>query len=163
MDPARWQELRHDTLSEARHRCSACSDPGPLECHEVWRYDDATLRQKLEGLQALCRPCHAAKTPGRLAWLENTGQVQPGALTVAIERIARLNGWTVPVAHRYVAYCTNVNADRGRYAWVPYAEPHPRGRDAVAPPQQPDEATCSGCFTLVPARDVHEGRGSCCR
>lgn len=162
MSPVDWAELRADTLDRAGHRCQACGERGRLECHEGWSYDDQRLRQRLAGLWALCEPCHAAKTPGRLSWLESSGQIGAGAYDLAVERIARLNGWRQREAEAYVDWCNRVNTVRSRYEWTPYARPHARARDLLMPPQL-DEVTCGGCFVLAPAGDVVDGLGSCCR
>jgi hypothetical protein len=54
-----WDRLRRRVAAEAGKRCEICGGRGrrwPVECHEVWHYDDATKVQRLERLVALC-PC----------------------------------------------------------------------------------------------------------
>ena len=162
MSAGEWSQLRSETFSAAGRRCEACGGAGPLECHEKWAYNDETLRQSLLKFKALCSDCHAAKTPGRLGWLEETGQIKRGAREAAVARIARLNGWSVTTAEAYVEYCTVVANVRSRYAWTPAVRPRGPGRAGVAP-QGADETPCLSCFSLVPGPDLVDGFGSCCR
>lgn len=160
MSPASWADLRVDTLDQAGHRCQACGEPGRLECHEEWAYDDQRLRQHFAGLWALCGPCHSAKTPGRLIWLERrTGRIAPGAHAQAL---ARLDGWSLIVAEAYVAWCEQVNAVRGCYDWTPYARPHVRARTSCCR-RRPTRRRAAPASVLAPAADVVAGVGSCCR
>jgi hypothetical protein len=48
-----WDRLRHQVTAEAGNRCEICGGRGrrwPVECHEVWHYDDTTKIQRLERL-----------------------------------------------------------------------------------------------------------------
>jgi len=44
--------------------CGGCGPQYPVECHEIWNYDDTRLIQKLDGLIALCPDCHEVKHIG---------------------------------------------------------------------------------------------------
>jgi 5-methylcytosine-specific restriction endonuclease McrA len=62
-----WDRLRRQVAAEAGQRCKICGGRGrrwPVECHEVWHYDDATKVQRLERLVALCPACHEVKPAG---------------------------------------------------------------------------------------------------
>lgn len=62
-----WDIIRNKVYSEAYHLCQICGGKGnkhPVECHEIWNFDDSTLIQKLEGMIALCPMCHATKHYG---------------------------------------------------------------------------------------------------
>ena len=59
-----WDTIRKQVYLEAGYRCEICGGVGakhPVECHEVWSYDDNIKIQKLELFQALCPPCHEVK------------------------------------------------------------------------------------------------------
>lgn len=62
-----WDKLRKETYQKANYRCGICKGKGnkwPVECHEIWDYDDKNKIQKLKGLIALCPNCHMVKHMG---------------------------------------------------------------------------------------------------
>lgn len=62
-----WDHIRKAVYSQAYHLCEICGGVGsthPVECHEVWSYDDKTNIQKLERMIALCPNCHLVKHMG---------------------------------------------------------------------------------------------------
>jgi hypothetical protein len=72
-----WNRLRTDSYKKANYRCEICNGIGlkhPVECHEIWSYDDKKHIQKLEGLISLCPSCHEVKHIG-LAYLKNRGDI----------------------------------------------------------------------------------------
>ena len=65
---AEWDRLRRPVYHRAGSRCEICGGRGqkhPVECHEVWLYDDAAGIQRLVDLIALCPSCHGVKHLGR--------------------------------------------------------------------------------------------------
>jgi 5-methylcytosine-specific restriction endonuclease McrA len=68
--------LRKRTYRQANYRCQVCGGRGskhPVECHEIWHYDDENKIQKLMGLIALCPSCHQVKHIG-LAQIQGKGE-----------------------------------------------------------------------------------------
>jgi hypothetical protein len=64
---AEWDRIRRAVYAKAWDTCEICGGFGPkhpVECHEIWSYDDAKLIQKLEGMIALCPNCHQCKHYG---------------------------------------------------------------------------------------------------
>lgn len=62
--PRDWDNIRKRVYQEAGYKCEICGGVGakhPVECHEIWSYDDIRHLQKLEKFQALCPPCHEVK------------------------------------------------------------------------------------------------------
>ena len=62
-----WDILRHEAYQGANYICEICGGKGdkwPVECHEIWEYDDIKHIQTLKGLTALCPNCHAVKHMG---------------------------------------------------------------------------------------------------
>ena len=62
-----WDKLRKATYRQSNYRCEICGDRGskhPVECHEIWHYDDDKYIQTLTGLTALCPDCHRVKHIG---------------------------------------------------------------------------------------------------
>lgn len=48
--PEEWDILRRISYKEAQYRCKICHGQGtkhPVECHEIWEYDDAKHTQTL--------------------------------------------------------------------------------------------------------------------
>jgi len=59
-----WDRLRGEVAADAGNRCEVCGGRGrrwPVECHEMWDYDDDRKIQRLERLVALCPACHEVK------------------------------------------------------------------------------------------------------
>ena len=52
-----WDILRRESYQRNLYRCEICDGAGPnwpVECHEIWDYDDEFNIQTLIGLQSLC-------------------------------------------------------------------------------------------------------------
>ena len=89
VDKETWNRLRQATYQKAGYVCEICGGRGsewPVECHEIWHYDDKRHTQTLVGLMALCPSCHAVyrliratgkrgrggDAPGQNQWLDQT-------------------------------------------------------------------------------------------
>ena len=62
-----WDEIRRAVYGKFGNKCAICGGVGPkwpVECHEVWMYDDVALTQTLGYMQALCPACHHVKHMG---------------------------------------------------------------------------------------------------
>src|SRR6266487_2075486 len=81
VDELGWDRIRRQMYRQADYRCEICGGRGPehpVECHEVWRYDDRTRVQLLVRMIALCPVCHQVKHIG-LANGQGRGRAGPGA------------------------------------------------------------------------------------
>lgn len=59
-----WTSIKKEVSKAAGYRCEICSGRGitwPVECHEVWHYDDTLHLQVLKRMIALCPACHEVK------------------------------------------------------------------------------------------------------
>ncbi|MFA5716072.1 MAG: HNH endonuclease [Candidatus Paceibacterota bacterium] len=59
-----WDVIRKECYKKAGYKCEICGGVGekwPVECHEIWKYDDKTHIQLLSGMIALCPACHEVK------------------------------------------------------------------------------------------------------
>ena len=86
---AEWDRIRRKCYESAKHRCEVCNGVGrkhPVECHEIWEYDDKTYTQTLKGLIALCPDCHKVKHPG-LAQMK-------GEMNLVERQLMQVNGIT---------------------------------------------------------------------
>ena len=68
LSKAEWDRLRKIAYRKADYHCEICGGQGPkwpVECHEIWEYDDQNSVQTLKGLTAICPDCHRVKHIGR--------------------------------------------------------------------------------------------------
>jgi hypothetical protein len=71
-----WDTVRFKVFAKAYDTCEICGGIGPkhpVECHEIWEYDDSELIQKLVGMISLCPDCHMVKHMG-LAQIKGNGE-----------------------------------------------------------------------------------------
>ena len=109
---ATWDKLRRRTYGAANHVCEICGEVGPrwpVECHEIWHYDDAIHVQKLVGLTALCPACHEVKHIG-LARVR-------GREEIAKAHLAEINGWTPEITDKYLSKVARIWTQRSQYQW----------------------------------------------
>lgn len=107
-----WDVLRKRTYRQANYRCQVCGGRGvkhPVECHEIWHYDDENKIQKLMGLTALCPSCHQVKHIG-LAGIQ-------GKEESAKAHLAKVNGWTIEDTEAYLEEVWEVWSRRSREQW----------------------------------------------
>lgn len=103
MSATQWDRVSAEVFAAAGGLCQICGGIGskhPLECHEVWRYNEnsdlsaACRTQVLQGLEALCPACHRVKHLGfadKQGWLERS-----------LEHLARVNGIGMREARAYL-------------------------------------------------------------
>ncbi|HCI6648183.1 TPA: hypothetical protein NPP36_003317 [Klebsiella variicola subsp. variicola] len=107
-----WKRLRQQTARTAGWKCQICGGKGPrwpVECHEIWHYDDDRQCQTLTGLIALCPSCHEVKHMG-FSGLR-------GKKDEAVAHLALVNGWSLLGAFDYVDEAFDVWRERSRHAW----------------------------------------------
>lgn len=107
-----WNRLRKDTYKKANYRCEICGGQGskhPVECHEIWHYDDENLVQRLDGLIALCPSCHQCKHIG-LATVN-------GKQEEAIFHLAKVNNWEFSKAVDYTEKSFEIWKQRSEHQW----------------------------------------------
>lgn len=97
VDQEQWNFLKKVTAKKACYRCEICGGQGqkwPVECHEIWNYDDESLIQKLVGLISLCPSCHKVKHMG---FAELSGKSIETKCHLAI-----VNSWSYKETGEYV-------------------------------------------------------------
>ena len=107
-----WDFLRRATYKQANFRCEVCGGHGkkwPVECHEIWHYDDRNYIQSLEGLMALCPSCHEVKHIG-LAGIRGHGER-------AEAHLATVNGWSEEQIEAYLEKVWQTWRERSRHQW----------------------------------------------
>lgn len=109
---AQWGACQQFVYARSGRRCEICDGVGdrwPVECHEIWSYDDNTRSQVLEGLIALCPTCHQAKHAGFAA--------ARGQLHVVVMQLCEVNGWTLEHTELYLEAVFEVWSRRSQWAW----------------------------------------------
>lgn len=107
-----WNKCKAFVRERSGDRCEVCGGRGqrwPVECHEVWDYDDEKGIQRLEGLIALCPRCHEVKHIGRA---EAIGRLAP-----AKEHLAKVNKWKPSEVTDYLLSCFALWDVRSGRAW----------------------------------------------
>lgn len=109
-----WDSLRNACYTRAGSRCEVCGGRGrkhPVECHEIWQFDDSWGVQTLLGLVALCPDCHKVKHIGFAA---SRG---PQTLARALNHLMRVNQWPEDLTEAYVAKMFEIWRHRSRRKW----------------------------------------------
>lgn len=111
-----WDRIRKESYSKANYCCEICGGSGlkqgykhPLECHEIWHYDDENKIQTLEGLISLCPRCHQVKHMGRTTVI--------GKQAVAFKHMEEVNGWDHKQVVDYVAQAFLEHRWRSNFQW----------------------------------------------
>lgn len=107
-----WERLKKLTAERAGRVCEICHGRGrkwPVECHEIFAYDDVTHVQRLVKLAALCPSCHEVKHLG-LAGVR-------GRRAAAIAHLARVNDWSTADAELYAEGCFELWSRRSNHQW----------------------------------------------
>lgn len=107
-----WDNLRKQTYKKAHYRCEICGGRGrkwPVECHEIWEYDDEKKIQRLKKLIALCPTCHKVKHIG-FASTQNRG-------TMAAKHLAKINNWTKQDTDLYIEASFETWSQRSQFSW----------------------------------------------
>ena len=110
---SQWDYLRKKQYKKAEHRCEICGGRGPkwpVECHEIWHYDEPNKVQRLAGLIALCPKCHMVKHMGRSL---STGKGQ-----IAKKHLMKVNGWTMSDVNFYIEAMFEIWYRRSRENWT---------------------------------------------
>ncbi len=107
-----WEKIKKITFRNANYLCEVCGDRGPqwpVECHEIWHYDDDRHAQTLLGFISLCPSCHEVKHRG-LANIKGRGDI-------ADQHLAKVNRWTMPKTKQYVDEQFQLWKKRSQYEW----------------------------------------------
>ena len=107
-----WDRIRKQVYRHSAQCCEVCGGRGskhPVECHEVWEYDETVAVQRLVRMVALCPACHEVKHIG-LADIKGRGEI-------AAAHLAEVNGWTAHVAAVYIDQAFDVWIERSDRTW----------------------------------------------
>ena len=113
---AQWDIIRRKSYKAANYKCEICGSTGlqqgynhPVECHEIWEYDDELLTQTLTGLISLCPYCHKCKHPG-LAGIK-------GETHIVLKQLQTVNNITEVEAQKMLRKAFKVWRNRSQWEW----------------------------------------------
>jgi len=109
---AQWQKCKNLVKERSGSRCEICGGRGsryPVDCHEVWAYDDERGIQTLVGLIALCPACHSVKHLGRAFATGNAER--------AIDHLMTVNGWPPEFTEDYIVRAFAIHEARSQVKW----------------------------------------------
>lgn len=109
-----WDYLRNHIYDKAKHVCEICGGKGskwPVECHEIWEFDDVKMIQVLKGLQALCPTCHAVKHI-------DLDPDDYDKYQKVIRQLCEVNSWSEVEAIEYLAECKEIYEWRNAQDWA---------------------------------------------
>ncbi|MDR1226041.1 MAG: hypothetical protein LBK47_03985 [Prevotellaceae bacterium] len=107
-----WDVIRKACYRKAGYRCEICGGKGeahPVECHEIWHYDDNTHKQTLKDFIALCPHCHKVKHAG-------LAQVN-GEIEIVLQQLASVNKIQREEAQKYFDWAMKQWEHRSQYDW----------------------------------------------
>lgn len=107
-----WDALRHKCYAQASSVCQICGGKGdrwPVECHEIWMYDDTRQLQTLTGLIALCPKCHQVKHIGLAMVRGKTKEV--------MNHLQKVNEWNAKQTAECVRLAFAVHQKRSLHLW----------------------------------------------
>lgn len=108
-----WDKLRNEVYFQASYKCEICGGKGPkwpVECHEVWEYDDVNHVQKLVKFIALCPNCHTTKHVGFA--------MTQGKEDIVIEQLMKINKMTNKEADDYITQSFKLWKERSKHQWT---------------------------------------------
>jgi hypothetical protein len=114
LDDATWARISSLVAERAGERCEICGGRGPrhrpVECHELWRYDDPVRVQTLVRVVALCPDCHTVQHWGFAR--------KHGGDTQARAHLARVNGWSLARTDAHIVEAFRLWARRNQGPWI---------------------------------------------
>lgn len=116
LSPGEWEIIKKATFKHAGYKCEICGDVGtnqgykwPVECHEIFEYDEVNQVQILKDTICLCPLCHSAKHMGYARVSGNEA--------VAEAHLAKVNGWTEAETKQYIADEFKIWETRSKIKW----------------------------------------------
>jgi 5-methylcytosine-specific restriction endonuclease McrA len=107
-----WDIIRSQVASQAYNMCEICGGVGPthpVECHEIFSYDDENLIQKLEKMIALCPDCHSAKHFGLTKIRGREDEI--------LKHLMKINKITKSAANHYIKSVFKQWSERSQKTW----------------------------------------------
>lgn len=110
---SQWDIIRKKVYSNANYNCEICGGRGlkwPVECHEIWDYNEETHIQTLTGFVAICPSCHMVKHIG-LAGIK-------GKTKEATSHMIKVNQCSILEAQHAISKCWADWQRRSEIEWI---------------------------------------------
>jgi len=108
-----WDKIKSIVASKAYYVCEICGGAGsshPVECHEVWLYDDKKHIQTLERMIALCPKCHMVKHFGLHAIVRKK-------YDLVLNHLMKVNKISKEVAEKHIKREFEKHTQRSAHSW----------------------------------------------
>ena len=113
----KWDTIRKRSYKKANYKCEICGDNGrnqgvkwPVECHEIWDYNEETKIQKLTGFISLCTNCHKTKHAGLAIFVNNEKDL-------VINQLMKVNEISKKEAEHHIEESFKLWERRNQYEW----------------------------------------------
>ncbi len=107
-----WDIIRKKSYKKAKYQCEICYEVGPnhpVECHEIWEYNEEKGFQILKGFISLCPNCHQVKHFG-LAQINGKGEQ-------ALNHLKKVNSINDKEANEHVKKAFDIWYRRNETKW----------------------------------------------
>lgn len=107
-----WDLIRKKCYQTSNYICDICNGKGkrhPVECHEIWEYNDKEKIQKLIGLTSLCPSCHRVKHAGY--------SISQGKEELIIKQLEKVNNINRNSAINLIDEAFMLHEKRSNYEW----------------------------------------------
>lgn len=108
-----WDFIRKQSYRKYNYKCAICSGVGkkhPVECHELWSFDDKNQIQRLDGVIALCPACHSVVHFG-LSEVRGYGDD-------ALNHLKKVNKWNDKKVNKHIQEAFDLWNERSNLAWT---------------------------------------------
>lgn len=112
---SQWENIRTLTLEQAGNVCAICNWSGPLNCHEIWEYNDETHVQTLKGFVAICGRCNLCKHLGFAGILAKRGKLD---METIILHFCEVNGCQREDYEAAKAEAGKLWRERSKHKWT---------------------------------------------
>lgn len=112
---SQWEICKTYARAKTAGTCWICDQipKGPLEAHEIWRYNDDRGIQTLVDIVPLCKTCHQVKHLGRTRVVSNPWQWER-----VITHLAAVNNWSDRQVEKYVTLQFQIWELRSQSEWT---------------------------------------------
>ena len=113
LSPNQWDKIRRAAYSRAQYSCEICGGRGPnypVECHEIWEFNDSEHTIHLRGFQVLCPKCHGIKYMTR-SWRD------PQWRLMAFDHLDQVNNWSRFDTIAHFDQAVHLWCERNNYQW----------------------------------------------
>ena len=110
---SQWNLIKSKVSSQSYNICEICGGIGPkhpVECHEIWSFDDKNSIQKLDGMIALCPDCHMVK---HIGLAEIMGKKQK-----ALKHFMKINKVSFKIAEKCIEDAFKLWTKRSKNNWT---------------------------------------------